>query len=311
MDRHHIGVLCATAAGGVERSILPTRLGLADETLNGVVETLIDRELLDTIDGVIECSPRLTYDVETLTSLLPMGYEVTWYDTLASTNEHARELLEPGDADRLLVIAERQTAGRGRRGRQWSSPTGGIWASVGDGRHLPVDTAWIEQLAMAVAVADATHTLGVDSAIKWPNDVNDAHGRKLAGILLNTRSAGDTRTRTICGVGINANVDASTLPEGSMSLQTLAGPIRRAPFLAHVIHTFEQLRTDPASTLAMWSSHSETVGRTVRVETPDGSHTGIAKGLDDAGALVIETRQGTQTISLGHCERLRYVQPSR
>lgn len=304
MDRPQLDVLCAAAAGPIDLSTAANRLGLDAE----IVEEIVDDSdaFLEVIEGRIALRAHLGYDAPSLRKLLSEDLEVVCVEEATSTNELAMTYLDE-EHERVLVTAERQTAGRGRGERTWHSPPGGIWASVADGRQLSTETAWVDQFAMAVAVTEAMSALGVDVAIKWPNDVNDAEGRKLAGILVHSRTSGTTRTRTVCGVGLNANVENSALPAGATSLRQHCGPVERAVVLAHIVHAYEALREDPTLTRSRWSTRAETLGRHVEVQTPDGTRSGMARSIGEGGALVIETDGELVDIPLGKCERLRYA----
>lgn len=304
------GVLCAAAAGPVSLVTVATRLRRDEETVRDVARASVRRDLLEVDADEIRLAPTLRYDSASIEPLLPVGYELAMCNRVASTNATARELLDAGIDDRVLVVAERQDRGRGRQGRSWHSPSGGIWASIGDGRPRPVETGWLEQFALAVAVIDVLDALGVDGRLKWPNDVIGPDGGKLAGILVQSETRGDTRHTTVCGLGLNANVDRDAIPDHATTLQAHCGRVERAVVLAHVVTAFERWRKRPTRTRRAWLERAETMGRRVSVETPDGEIVGTATGLTGRGELDLETETGRQTVALGRCVRLRYLERS-
>ncbi|MFW6152878.1 MAG: biotin--[acetyl-CoA-carboxylase] ligase [Halobacteriota archaeon] len=300
------GVLCAAAAGTVDLPTVAARLERDEATIRDVAASLARRDLLVVDRDAIRLAPGHGYDAVTLESILPAGYELAMFDRVESTNATAGELLDAGVDARVLVVAERQARGRGRRGRDWHSPPGGIWASIGDGRPRPVATAWLEQFALSLAVIDVTDALGVECRLKWPNDVLGPDGGKLAGVLVQSVSRGPTRRSTICGVGLNANVDPSTIPPHATTLASLCGPVERWAVLGHLVTAFERRRERASRTRTAWLERAETVGRRVVIDTPDGELVGTATGLTGHGDLVLATDSGRRTVPVSRCERLRY-----
>jgi len=171
MNETRRAVLDALDDGPVTGPELADHLGVSRTAVWKHVEALRDagftvKSVADgyTLAGVPE------YGAEAVEFGLDAAFEVEYHDSLPSTNDRARELAADGASD-VVVLADRQTGGRGRRGRQWSSPAGGVWMSVVLRPDLPPARAPLLTLAAAVAVTDAARELGVDAAIKWPNDV--------------------------------------------------------------------------------------------------------------------------------------------
>ncbi|WP_049912273.1 biotin--[acetyl-CoA-carboxylase] ligase [Halorubrum kocurii] len=259
---------------------------------------------------------------------LDAPYAVEYHDRIASTNERARELASDG-ADGVAVVADEQTGGRGRLDREWVAPSGGVWLSLAVRPDAPPARAPLFTLAAAVATADACREAGVDAHIKWPNDVlvggvedvikrdGDAGpaasggrgGRKVAGILTEMEGEADRISWIVPGIGVNANIDAETLPAGATSLsEELGEPVDRRRFAATLLERFAALagtadRMDRI--LPAWRERASTLGRRVRVDTPNGPVTGTAVDVEPPGALVIETDEGTRRVHAGDCEHLR------
>ena len=250
------------------------------------------------------------YDESGITDGLNAPYAVEFHETLGSSNDRAREL--GPDAPETVVVADEQTAPRGRSGRAWSSPSGGVWFSLAVHPDAPPAHTPAYTLAMAVAVTESSREAGVQARIKWPNDVLVGHegargGQKCCGILTETADSGD---RLVIGVGWNVNVDPAALPVAdATSLQAeLGDPVDRRRLLQRTLERFHDHRQDLAAMLDRWRSLSDTLDRRVRVETPDGPVVGRAVAVTFPGALVVRTDAGEErTITAGDCEHLRPI----
>jgi BirA family biotin operon repressor/biotin-[acetyl-CoA-carboxylase] ligase len=214
-----------------------------------------------------------------------VGRRVAVWNRVTSTNDLAARAAVSRANDGLVVLAEEQTAGRGRRGRAWSAPPrASILMSVLLFPPGPLaDPAWLTALG-AVAVAEvASEWAGAVAAIKWPNDVR-AGGRKLAGILVE-RGAG-----AVVGIGVNANLNADGLPPElrgtATSLRALTGaPVDRSEFARALIRKLDALydasmQAGPGVLSAPWRARSEHLGRAVVVSTPSGPVLGRLDDLD-------------------------------
>jgi BirA family biotin operon repressor/biotin-[acetyl-CoA-carboxylase] ligase len=236
---------------------------------------------------------------------LSVPVTVEYHDQIPSTNERARELATEGAED-VVVLADEQTGGRGRLDREWASPAGGIWLSVVCRPDLAPSDAPILTLAAAVAVARAAREAGVAAGIKWPNDVLGPNGDKIAGVLTEMAGETDRVEWVVVGIGVNANVDASTLPDGAGSLREHIGSVDRRRFVQRVLEIFANLRSDPEGILDAWRDLAVTLGQRVRVDTGGEIVVGQAVNVQRPGSLVIRTDEGeTVTVSAGDCEHLR------
>ena len=220
-------------------------------------------------------------------------------DTVDSTQSVAFALAERGAADRTVVVADQQLAGRGRRGRTWRAPAGtSLLASIVVRPRLPQSLLSTLSLTTAVAVAEALRRVTkVDARLKWPNDVLVA-GKKVAGILLESRMSGGSSVVTIIGVGINLGQREfpPDLAEGatSIALETGQAPSRES-VLAALLEEFDAWRARLEGegfgpVREAWRRLSDTLGRLVTVDTV----TGLAADLDTDGALLIDVA-GTLT----------------
>jgi len=220
-------------------------------------------------------------------------------DTVDSTQSVAFALAERGAADRTVVVADQQLSGRGRRGRTWRAPAGtSLLASIVVRPRLPQSLLSTLSLTTAVAVAEALRRVAkVDARLKWPNDVLVA-GKKVAGILLESRMSGGSSVVTIIGVGINLGQREfpPDLAEGatSIALETGQAPSRES-VLAALLEEFDAWRARLEGegfgpVREAWRRLSDTLGRRVTVDTV----TGLAADLDTDGALLIDVA-GTLT----------------
>ncbi|HEX3620736.1 MAG TPA: biotin--[acetyl-CoA-carboxylase] ligase [Acidimicrobiales bacterium] len=197
--------------------------------------------------------------------------DVRWFAEVDSTNRVAADLARAGAADGLVVGADHQTAGRGRRGRSWESRPGAALLVSVVLRPAPR----LVTLAAGLAAADACEAAvaGISVALKWPNDLL-RDGAKLGGIL--TEVVGDA---VVVGLGVNLG----WAPDGAARL----GPDvdRDAALRAYLAGL-----ADPGDVLARYRQRCSTIGRRVRVQLPDGTLDGTAEAVDDEGRLVVGGR---------------------
>jgi BirA family biotin operon repressor/biotin-[acetyl-CoA-carboxylase] ligase len=224
--------------------------------------------------------------------------EVIVLDETDSTNQVALNLARQGHPGGVVVIAERQNAGRGRFGRRWESPKGkGLWFSV----LLAVPPSAIPLLArhttwagVSVACAVENH-LGLRTLLKWPNDVEVA-GRKVAGILI--ESVIGTTTAVVTGIGINVNQTTDDFPE---ELRSRAGalawsvgkPLDRTTLLVAVLRELERNHSVMLESferlVAAAEARSALMRRRITVQVAGDAVSGYARGLDPEGNLILQT----------------------
>ena len=234
---------------------------------------------------------------------------------IGSTNDRARELLVEAAADGAVVVADEQTAGRGRRGRTWQSPPGrNLYLSVAIRPALPAADAWQLGLATALAVAGACESVA-PVALKWPNDVVAAgDGRKVGGLLLEAIVEADRLRGAVLGIGINVNWRRHEMPaelrERATSLVELRdASVDREELLGRLLDALDTEVTAVeagTSPLERYRARCSTLGATVEVQTADGPVTGRALDLDTTGALVVEDGEGRRhVVSGGEVTRVR------
>ncbi|MCD7981552.1 MAG: biotin--[acetyl-CoA-carboxylase] ligase [Clostridiales bacterium] len=237
------------------------------------------------------------------------GHPVQVFDSVDSTNNEAKRQAESGAEQGLLVIGEQQTAGRGRRGRAWDSEKGeGIFMSLLLKPDLEPAHASMLTLVMGMAVRDALETVGVPGVqIKWPNDIISS-GKKVCGILTEMSAQVDYINHIVIGVGIN--VHNREFPEEvrrvatSVFLET-GQHICRAELAAHCMRYFEGyygrfLQTqDMSGLIGEYNASLVNCGRQVRVLDLKKDFTGVARGIDAEGELLVETEDGLKRVSAG------------
>ena len=222
------------------------------------------------------------------------------YEQVGSTNDEARLLARQGAVEGTTVIASVQTSGRGRRGRAWHSPAGGLWLSVVLHPRLAREQWPLLGLAASVGTTDAVADVaGVPVRVKWPNDLM-IEDHKLGGVLIEASG-----TAAIAGIGINANVAPAALDSdtrGTSLLGRLGHPVDLADLACAVLGRFEWhydlLHSDPEALLARWRERDVTLGRQVRVWGAQDLE-GVAEGVDDRGALLVRTPEGLQRVVAG------------
>jgi BirA family biotin operon repressor/biotin-[acetyl-CoA-carboxylase] ligase len=237
------------------------------------------------------------------------GQTIAAYAVVRSTNDLARAAAAQGAPEGLLVVADVQQAGRGRRGQVWQAPAGGaILASLLLRPQTPLTEAFAPTMLLALAIQRTAQALGVPAVLKWPNDVL-VRGRKLAGIL----SEGTTRAGfldyVVMGFGLNVGFDPATvgLADRATSLQLELGspPPDRAAVLACILREAEKRYRgwQSGGYAALWSEWAAaliTLGTTVRVEVGPGDLvTGPAVRVDYDGALIVATPEGERRVVAG------------
>lgn len=242
--------------------------------------------------------------------------ETRFESALASTNTAARALAEQGCVHGTLVVADRQTGGRGRKGRAWFSPPGcGIYASLVLRPELPPDHIPVFTLAAGVAVAETLRAAtGLSVDIKWPNDVLYG-GRKLCGILTEMSSDADRVDFVIVGIGINVNTPRSRFRDELRDIATstfaeTGHTIQRAVVLSAIMARFEEIyrEVDTSGTegvLRRWSDLCPLFGRQVQVERVRDVVKGTVVGITTAGALQVRDAAGVvETVLSGDVSSL-------
>lgn len=255
-------------------------------------------------------APLEQLDPSALKAVMAPGIKLTLLGSTASTNSHAIE--QDAAQDPHFVLAEHQSAGRGRRGRQWQSPFGAnLYLSVAwTYPQWPPDLPTLS-LAVGVMCARALHSVSLDAvSLKWPNDLW-VEGKKLGGILIEQRGEFGGSCRVVVGVGINVAMRASQIPSIDQAWTSVRDvltrqgkpPPRRNDLAVQLIcelqagltrfgvHGFQEFRRDWEALDAL---------RDAPVQVPDQPHLrGVGGGIDDHGAFILNTPDGPRALHAG------------
>jgi BirA family biotin operon repressor/biotin-[acetyl-CoA-carboxylase] ligase len=242
-----------------------------------------------------------------------VGKSIYVYKEVSSTNTLAKFLSMNDAEDGTVIISEKQTKAKGRSGKSWESPLGGVWLSIiikpiVDYTKLPLIT-----LATGVAVAKTLEIIGVENPeIKWPNDIM-IHDKKVCGILTEAVAKFNTIENVIIGVGIDANLDISQFPielqSGTTTLKDELGREGNENLLIKIfLEEFEKIIVQfkdekYEDILKEWRKRSYSIGKIVEVRQPfSNSYDAYVLGIAKEGALVVEKIDGTlEKVISGEC----------
>lgn len=229
-----------------------------------------------------------------------VGRRVVYYPSLASTNEVAKQEAQQGAAEGTVIVADEQTAGRGRIKRAWLTPKDNIAVSV----ILYPSIASLPYLIMVASLAVA-HSIeavtGLKSQLKWPNDVL-IKGKKVCGILIESKVRGDIIDYAIIGIGVNVNLRLYDFPEISPTATSLSYELGRDVSCLSLIKSLLVEIESLYSTLSSggsiyeeWRDSLVTLGRSIRVKSGEDVYDGIAESVAEDGSLLLRCSDGTLT----------------
>jgi len=227
--------------------------------------------------------------------------EILHLEECDSTNRIARDLATKGIPEGAVILAEKQTRGRGRMGREWfSPPEGGIYFTMVLRPAISPNEAPKLTLLTGVALAECLReTAGIHARIKWPNDIV-LRGRKLAGILTELGAEIDAVNYVLVGVGINVNTESfpPDLQEKATSLLIETGEsFSRASLVKDFLRRFEDYYSESLGTgfqdiIRRWNEMTDTLGRKVKIESGSRTYIGEALAVDADGALILRDDKG-------------------
>jgi BirA family biotin operon repressor/biotin-[acetyl-CoA-carboxylase] ligase len=229
-----------------------------------------------------------------------LGRRLIYYTSVGSTQDVARREADAGAPEGTLVLADEQTAGRGRLGRAWASPPGqNLYLTL----VLRPPLAALKRLTMVAPLAVAravAETTGLQVGIKWPNDVWVGR-RKLSGVLLESEVQGDSVRYCLLGIGVNVNMDVAAVPEladiATSLRRELGREVSREEVLASLLNHLEVLyrgacRGEPV--LEEWRACLITLGQEVTVRFGQQVEEGLAEDVDEEGRLLLRRRDGSR-----------------
>ncbi len=249
----------------------------------------------------------LAQEINSLLSTKTLGHPLYYMDEVPSTNSLALDAARRGAKHGTVFLADYQTHGRGRQGRTWDADAGLnlIFSVILD---FPISSRRIGLLPLTacVGVADAITEVIVlqKPKLKWPNDIL-LNGKKVCGMLMQT--VGSALTPLILGIGINVNqtVFSEELNESAISIMLATGQqVDRAALMASVLlnleRNFELLITDPSVIRKNYTDDLAWLGKPCSVVSPSEEIFGTLMGIEESGALILETSIGTRTIYAGN-----------
>ncbi len=289
---------------GVSGDQLSARLGISRTSLGKHIHKLQDfgYQISTTAGGYrLVSSPDI---------LFPWEYQgqaanILYFPEVTSTMDIAREQARNNCPDLTVVIAGRQTKGRGRLKRRWLSDDGGLYFTMVLRPAIPVQSSFKVNFLASVTLAGVIREmLQIDAMVKWPNDILVAD-RKISGMISELEAAADRVFFINVGIGINVNHDPAEVEPGASSLKKISGrEISRKELLFRFLEAFSDRmkNADFEGVISQWKQYTVTLGRQVRIVTHLEESEGLAVDVDENGALVLELANGERKkIIYGDC----------
>lgn len=225
-----------------------------------------------------------------------IGHRTIYRPRVTSTMEVARQEAERGAVEGTVVVAREQTAGRGRLQRAWLSPPGGLAFSI----ILRPTTDRLPYLVMVASLAvvySIEAVTGLESGIKWPNDVL-IKDKKVCGILIENKARGSTVQYAVIGVGLNVNLNMADFPEfqpiATSLSDELGRKVSRLTLLRALLVEMERLYLSlPGTVYEEWRGRLVTLGKRVNVRWGDTEYDGVAESVDSDGCLLVRQPDGS------------------
>ena len=295
-------------------NLLKKEKKFSDETINEIKEV----NLNDFAEVVKEIGKQDTDYIKSSEILKDLntkyvGKNLYVFKEVSSTNTLAKFLSMNDVENGTVIISEKQTQAKGRSGKQWESPLGGVWMSIILNPNVNHSKLPLITLATGVAVAKTLESIGVENPeIKWPNDIM-INGKKVCGILTEAVAKFNTIENVIIGVGIDANLDVEQFPEelreGTTTLKKELGRDGNENLLIKTfLEEFEKISEQFShegyeDILKEWRKRSYSIGKIVEVREPFNTYyDAYVLGLSKEGALVVEKIDGTlEKVISGEC----------
>jgi BirA family biotin operon repressor/biotin-[acetyl-CoA-carboxylase] ligase len=265
----------------------------------------------------IESKQKLGYRLESNTNLL-LPWEITsglktrvlgkrayYFELIDSTQNEAMKMATNPANNGAILIAEKQTEGKGRLGRKWISPKGGIWLSIILQPQFDISVITLFPMASALALSNAIEkTLKIKTELKWPNDIT-LNGKKAAGMLVDASIESNKIENIVLGVGINFDVDTKLIEKmlkntpnfyGVSSLSEQNKKIKPILLVQAFLNELEEIcnllnSKETKKLIKSWTLKSSTIGQIVELNTKDGKIKGKAIKIDDDGALIVSNNK--------------------
>ena len=240
-----------------------------------------------------------------------LGKKVYYFNTIDTTQNFAMEIATKNNMNGTIIIAKKQTGGRGRMKRKWKSPVGGIWMSIIIHPKFNVSFTTLVPIAISLALCLAIEkTLKIKPELKWPNDVT-LKGKKVAGVLVDASIISNEIEYMIIGVGINFKIKPTELANAIKKTPNFYGvttlvknDVNSLPFLHKFLHELENIfqmidSNNIKKIVNQWTKRSSTLGRNVSIVTENGRINGKAVKIDNDGALIISKGKNVERILTG------------
>ena len=280
---------------------------------------------IQTLGYKIESKQKLGYRlIDNTEKLLPweitrdlktqlIGKRVYYFEEIDSTQNFAQNIAADKKENGTIIIAEKQTSGRGRLDRKWTSPKGGIWFSLIIHPKFDVSSSTLIPILSAVALSKSIKSvLDIETEVKWPNDIT-MNGKKVAGVLVDASFQTNSIDYLILGIGINFDIDAKKLEKrltktpnfyGIDSLREKEDKTPPKKLLKEFLVQFEknlfQLdKGEKSKIIKEWTKRAAGIGKKITINTSNGKISGISQGIDNDGALKIKTRNEIKKIYVG------------
>ena len=230
-----------------------------------------------------------------------IGQQAYYFDTIDSTQNQALKMADDTSHDGSVIVASKQTGGRGRAGRKWISPKGGIWISIILQPKFDISITTLFPIASALALSIAIEkTFSIKPELKWPNDLT-IKGKKVAGMLVDVSLESNRIENLVLGVGINFDVNVKQIEKSLKGtpnfygVATLNGQKKKVKsiqlvqtFLVELEKIYKSLNAKKTKRIIFeWTSRSSTIGKNVELNTADTKIKGKAIRIDKDGALVV------------------------
>ena len=280
---------------------------------------------IQTLGYKIESKQKLGYRlIDNTEKLLPweitrdlktqlIGKRVYYFEEIDSTQNFAQNIAVDKKENGTIIIAEKQTSGRGRLDRKWTSPKGGIWFSLIIHPKFDVSSSTLIPILSAVALSKSIKSvLDIETEVKWPNDIT-MNGKKVAGVLVDASFQTNSIDYLILGIGINFDIDTKKLEKrltktpNFYGIDSLRGKEDKTPpktllkeFLLQFEKNLFQLdKGEKSKIIKEWTKRAAGIGKKITINTSNGKISGISQGIDNDGALKIKTRNEIKKIYVG------------
>ena len=271
---------------------------------------------IQTLGYKIESKQKLGYRlIDNTEKLLPweitrdlktklIGKRVYYFEEIDSTQNFAQNIAADKKENGTIIIAEKQTSGRGRLDRKWTSPKGGIWFSLIIHPKFDVSSSTLIPILSAVALSKSIKSvLDIETEVKWPNDIT-MNGKKVAGVLVDASFQTNSIDYLILGIGINFDIDTKKLEKrltktpNFYGIDSLRGKEDKTPpkkllkeFLLQFEKNLFQLdKGEKSKIIKEWTKRAAGIGKKITINTSNGKISGISQGIDNDGALKIKTK---------------------